>query len=236
MPSILRTLKWNLNRGIRNLKLYEIGKVYPTRGEYKQLVLAMTGAVRPQSVHGGEVEGDFYTLKGDVEAVLSKFDTSLKAHGHTLPDYYHAGRTMRLGDTAVFGELSENIAGEFRIQQKVYIAEVQIDELYKVGPRTVAVIPIPKYPRVRRDFSLILDQRIRFSDVVAAIRSAGVRELVGIVPFDRIDKGPFAESCYGLAVALEYQSSEGTLTDAEVDEYDSRVLSELETIGARLRG
>jgi phenylalanyl-tRNA synthetase beta chain len=236
VPSLLRTLRGNLNRGIRDLRLYEIGKVYPTRGEYRQLVLAMTGSIQPQNVHGNEVEAGFYSLKGDVEAVLGQFDADLKAHQDALPAYYHPGRTTRLGEAAILGELDENIAGEFRIRQKVYIAEVEIEDLYARGRRTVAVMPIPKYPRVRRDFSLILDNRIRFSDVVTAIRSAGVAELVGIVPFDRIEKGPFPESCYGLGVALEYQSPAGTLTDAQVEGFDRRVLSELETIGAKLRG
>jgi len=236
VPGLLGSLRWNLNRGIRDLRLYEIGKVYPARGEYRQLVLGMTGACWPRGVHNPELEGSFYALKGDVEELLGPFGARAEDGETELPGYYHPGRTMRFGPTAVFGELDRSVSEEFRIRQKVYVAEIRIEELYRAGLRSIAAAPVPKYPRVRRDFSLLVERRVRFRDVVAAVRAAGVPELAGIEPFDRLDRGPFPESCYSLAVALEYQSPERTLTDAEVDEFDRRILTELAAIGARLRG
>jgi phenylalanyl-tRNA synthetase beta chain len=233
VPSMLRALVWNLNRGIRDLKLYEIGKVYPRKGEYRQLVLAMTGAVWPRNVHNRGLEAGFFGLKGDVETLLAGFGNGRP--DANLPGYYHPGRSVRLGDRAVLGELRENVAQEFRIRQKVYLAEIQVERLYETGLRIVAVTPIPKYPRVRRDFSLLLDRAIRFSEVASAVRSAGVPELVSVLPFDRLERGSFPESCYSLAIGIEYQPPDRTLTDAEVEEYDRRVLARLEAIGARLR-
>lgn len=234
--SMLLTLRWNLNRGIRDLKLYELGKVYPAQGEHRRLILALTGAVRPQSVHSPMIEAGFFHLKGDVESLLGSFGLAFDADTSEIPDYYHPGRAVRVGDVGILGELAEQVRERFRIRQRVYIAEIEIEALYEGPGRTIAVLPIPKYPRIRRDFSLILDKKIRFSDVVRAIRSAGIQELVGIVPFDRLEEGPFPESSYGLAVALEYQSADRTLTDVEVEEYDQRVLSSLRSIGAKLRG
>ena len=123
----------------------------------------------------------------------------------------------------------------FKLRQKVYIAEIEIEKLYEAGLRNVAAAPIPKYPAIRRDLSLLLDRKVRYSDVVGAVRAADIPELVEVEPFDRLDKGPFPESCYSLAVAIVYQSSERTLTDAEVQDFDRKVLDRLEQIGAKLR-
>ena len=85
------------------------------------------------------------------------------------------------------------------------------------------------------DLSLVLDRKIPYSDVLTAVRASRIPELVTVDPFDRLDAGPFPESCYSLAVGLVYQSSERTLTDEEVEEFDRKILDQLEGIGVKLR-
>lgn len=235
LPSMLRALRWNLNRDLPHLRFYELGKVYPSEGEHWQLVMAMTGMLWPRNVHKVELASNFYAIKGDVEALVSQFASGGGEPADPIPDYYAPGRSVRVGRYAVVGELDPRVARDFRIRQDVYLAEIQIEELHLAGLRTVAVTPIPKYPRVRRDFSLLVERKVRFSNVEAAVNAAGIDELVAIVPFDRLESGPFPESCYSLAIGVEYQSPERTLTDEEIEEYDRRVLSRLEAIGARLR-
>jgi len=235
IPSLLRAIRWNLNRGIRDLRLYEIGKVYPARGESRHLVLAMTGNLRPPSVHGPALEGDFFALKGDIETLLELFGPAGQDSDVRVPDYYHPGRSLSPEDGVVFGELQAGVTQEFKIRQRVCLAEIRIEPLYRRHLRAVAVNPIPKYPRIRRDFSLLIDREVRFSDVRSAVLSSGIAELMTVVPFDRLSEGPFPKSCYSLAIAVEYQAPDRTLTDAEVDEYDRRVLARLEIIGAKLR-
>lgn len=235
VPSMLRSIQWNLNRGARDVLLYEIAKVYPKDGEHRKLAIAATGSARSRSVHNDSVESDFYTLKGDVETVLGNFSVDTSGSADGIPSYYHPGRSLGIGDVAVLGELHGAGADLFKLRQKVYIAEIEIEKLYEAGLRNVAAAPIPKYPAIRRDLSLLLDRKVRYSDVVGAVRAADIPELVEVEPFDRLDKGPFPESCYSLAVAIVYQSSERTLTDAEVQDFDRKVLDRLEQIGAKLR-
>lgn len=235
LPSMLRALRWNLNRDIPHLRFYEIGKVYPSQGERWQLVMAMTGMLWPRNVHKLELASNFYAIKGDVATLLDRFAAEHGASDEAIPDYYAPGRSVRIGPHAMAGELDPRVARDFRIRPSVYIAEIQIEKLHLAGLRAVAVTSIPKYPRVRRDFSLLVDRKVRFSDVEAAVNAAGIDELVAIVPFDRLESGPFPESCYSLAIGVEYQAPERTLTDEEIEEYDRRVLSGLEAIGARLR-
>lgn len=235
IPSMLRALRWNLNRDIPHLRFYELGKVYPSQGEHWHLVMAMTGMLWPRNVHKLELASNFYAIKGDVAALLERFPGGDRALDDPIPDYYAPGRGVRIGPHAIVGELDSKVAKDFRIRQSVFIAEIQIEKLYLAGLRTVAVSSIPKYPRVRRDFSLLVDRKVRFSDVEQAVNAAGIGELVEIVPFDLLESGPFPESCYSLAIGVEYQSAERTLTDEEIEEFDRRVLSRLEAVGATLR-
>ena len=235
VPSMLKSLRWNVNRGVRDLQFFEIGKVYPSTGERRRLIMAATGARRVATPHQDPLESDFYSLKGDVEALLDRFGLEAAPRADEVPDYYHPGRSVRLGSVAVVGELGPGIQESFKFRQRVHLAEIDVEAVYRAGVRTVFANPIPKYPAIRRDLSLILDRRIRYDALVEAIEAAGVRELIRIDPFDRLDEGPFPRSSYSLAVGLVYQASDRTLTDDEVQGFERRVLTELERIGVRLR-
>jgi phenylalanyl-tRNA synthetase beta chain len=235
IPSVLGSLLWNLNRGIRDLSLYEIGKVYPNSGEYRQLVVAATGASRAQSVHRPRIDADLYTLKGEIESLIGRFAVGADASTRDLPSHYQPGRAIRLGTVAVVGELHAECEEMFKLRQKVYIAEIAIEELFAAGLKKIAAVPIPKYPAVRRDLSLLVNRETRYAEVLVAVKQAQIPELVEVAPFDRLDRGSFSESCYSLGVTLVFQSGERTLTDFEVQEFEQRILIGLRNIGIERR-
>jgi phenylalanyl-tRNA synthetase beta chain len=235
VPSMLRTIEWNLNRGNRHLQLYEIGKTYRHGGEGRSLILAATGLLRTKSVHEAEREFNFFDFKGDVEAILDEFNITLESSGNSLPAYYHPGRVFRQGDLVTFGELHPEYSGEYKFRDRVYIAEIDVELMFssKVGH---AIEMIPKFPSIRRVFSLLLNKSTRYADVEQAVRVANIAELVRVEPFDRLASGPFSESKYALAISVTYQSSERTLTDDEVDKFDQAILNSLkQRLGAELR-
>src|SRR6266566_3629627 len=235
VPSTLRTFQWNVNHGIRDLQLYELGKVYRNGGENRLLLLAATGALRTKSVHEPERDFNFYDLKGEVEDILQTFDVRLTMDRKNLPSYYHPGRTARFGDVAVFGELHPEIADMFKLRQRIYVAELDVKMIFRSETRHL-VEPIPRFPSIRRDLSLLLDKGILYEDVRAAVRKAGIPDLIQIDPVDRLERGPFPETKYSLAISLIYQSNERTLTDEEVDQFDRQILGLLEQrLGAQLR-
>lgn len=236
VPSVLASLQWNLNRGIRDLTIYEIAKVYAKSGERRRLVMAATGAVRPQSVHATRTEASFYTLKGDVESLLHGFDVDLEPSAEDLPSYFHPGRSLRLGSVATIGELHATCHERFKLRQKTYVAEIRIEDVFAAGLKKIAAVPIPKYPAVRRDLSLLVDHKIPYREIIQVIKQAKIPELIALSPFDKLDRGPFPDSCYSLAVTLVFQSAERTLTDAEIQGFETRVLEELGTLGVGLRG
>jgi len=236
LPSMLRTLQWNLNRGIRDLQLYELGKIYRQGGERRYLTVALTGAFRTKSVHEAERELDFFDMKGDVEDILAAFNMGLNSNGDdSVPAYYHPGRSISKDEIVVLGELHPDYANDYKFRNRVYLAEIDVEVLFESkGQRPIQ--PIPKFPSIRRDFSLILDKGTRYADVERAVREVNIRELVRMEPFDRLEVGPFPESKYALAISLMYQSPDRTLTDEEVETFDKAILNSLkQRLGAELR-
>jgi len=235
VPGMLRTIQWNINRGIRDLQLYEIGKTYSADGESRSLIMAAIGALRVKGVHEAEREFNFYDLKGDIEGILERFDLNFSGDREPLPDYYHPGRATRIGDVIVFGELHPDYADDYKLRHRVYLAELSIDMILESDARS-AIHAIPKFPSIRRDFSLLLDRDKRYGDIEMAVLNLKIPELVRVEPFDRLDRGPFPTSKYALAISLTYQSPERTLTDDEVDGFDKQIRDSLrQRLGAELR-
>jgi len=122
-----------------------------------------------------------------------------------------------------------------KIRHRVVVAEIDIDRILSARSRA-QVQPIPRFPAIRRDFSLLLDKGTQYAAVHRIIAESGVPEVARIEPFDRIETGSFPESKYSLSISVVYQSNERTLTDAEVETFDRRILELLEQrLGAQLR-
>jgi len=162
-------------------------------------------------------------------------NASFNANTDRLPPYYHPGRAMRLGELAVFGQLHPDYASEYKLRQPIYMAELDIEIMMEFDSRPL-ISSVPKFPSIRRDFSLLLDNKIRYADVEKSVQDMKIPELSRIQPFDRMDSGPFAESKYALAISLTYQSMDRTLTDEEIENFDKRILDSLkQRLGAQLR-
>ena len=235
VPGMLQTIQWNANRGIRDVQLYEIGKAYRRDGETRSLIIAATGSLRTKSVHEAEREFSFYDLKGDVSDLLDAFNVHFHQEAASMPGYYHPGRAAHVGDVLVFGELHPDYAREYKFKSRVYIAEIDLELLFESTARP-SIAALPRFPSIRRDFSLLLNRTTRYADVVKAVRTPGIPELVRVEPFDRLESGPFPQSKYALAISLMYQSPERTLTDEEVETFDKRILDSLrQQLGAELR-
>jgi phenylalanyl-tRNA synthetase beta chain len=235
IPSLLRTIQWNLNRGMRDLQLYELGKSYKRGSESRALILAATGALRTKSVHDPQREFNFYDIKGDVEGLFDTVNMSLTCDTKNLPPYYHPGRAARAGEFGVFGELHPEYGEAFKLRHRVYLAEIDAAMLLAAKGR-LSLVAVPKFPSIRRDLSLLVDKGTRYADVHSSVADLKIPELIRVEPFDRLESGPFPESKFALAISLTYQSSERTLTDEEVENFDTRVLDSLrKRLGAELR-
>jgi phenylalanyl-tRNA synthetase beta chain len=235
VPGILKSLHWNLNRGIHDLQFFELSKVYSKSGERRALILAACGALRTHTVHESSRKFGFFDLKGDVENLLEGFAAPMDLSTEGIPPYYHPGRSARFGDLAVFGEIHPEQLEALKIRHRVVLGEINVEALLSETSKH-SVQAIPRFPAIRRDFSFLLDKGTQYAVVQRMIADVGIPELTRIEPFDRMDIGQFADTRYSLSLSVVYQSTDRTLTDSEVEGFDRRILDVLEQrLGAQLR-
>jgi len=244
LVSLAETLAWNVNRGQRNARFYEIGKAYAVRdgkfSERRVLTLAATGLLREKGVHEAEQAYDFYALKGAVEATLEAFALPAVAFEPCDAAWFHPAERaavqtgkQRLG---VLGRLHPSLAAHFKLRQEAYLAELDLEALYAAGLRPPAYRPLPRFPAVGRDFSLLLDNGVSFGAVRGVIEGLKIAELVWVSAVDRFRGGSLPAARYSLLVRVSFQSFEQTLTDEQVRGYSERIVRALEKeLGASLR-
>ena len=258
---MIGALEWNLNHGQRNLRLFEIGKAYELRNgepvETAVLTLGATGLAREKTIHEDAREFSFADLKGDLDRLGELAGGLVWQSGG--PAWLAGGRAAKisLGNAAlgVAGQLARRIADRLKLRQEIFVAELRLEMLLggiESAGASRRFEPLPRFPAVERDFSLVLADGVAFAQVAEAIRALGIVELRGIEAADRLtyeamrkllgrDLEPelakvFKPGTYTLMIRVTFQNAEATLTDAQIADFSSRIVAALETkLGAALR-
>lgn len=243
LAGLLGALERNFNYGNRDVKLFEIGKVFeagPGRPlERESLALAMSGYVAPGDWRNRRMV-DFYDLKGAVEAVLE----ALKISGFTIerPDveYLHPGQSAALVRgglrVACFGRLHPRTASLYKFRQAVFVAEIDLGSLMELPAERASYSALPRLPASHRDISAILPESVAWSDLERAIADLGIKEIVSVRLFDVYKGGGVPEGARSLAFRVTYRGEGRTLTDQEVNQMHDRVRGMLQNrFGAQLR-
>jgi phenylalanyl-tRNA synthetase beta chain len=249
VANMTTALEWNLNRGQRNLRLFEIGRGYRWNGvepeERLVLTLGVTGFAREKSVSETAREFGFADLKGDLDR-LGELAGNFRWSAGSV-NWLHPARsaTLKLSDGAAetlvgcAGQLSRDVAAKLKLRQEVFLAEISLDPFYSACSTTRAALkyqPISRYPAVERDFSLVLADGVTFAQVVSAIRALGVKEIMDTQALDVFRGGQVPTGQYSLLVRVTFQSYEATLTEAQLAGFSSRIAATLsEKLGASLR-
>lgn len=244
IPGMLRALRWNLDRGTDDVKLFELGKTYCRANgapeEHRVLSLGATGHRRPASVYDVEAELDFFDLKGDLETALGVFEVPVWNFEPTAHTYLQPGSSGRMSSRgehlAVFGLLHEDLAREYKLRRPVWTAEVNFERLLEFPLRARKFQAISKYPAVERDFSLLVPEEVPYVRLCAAIGGLALEELRGFRPVDRFRGSAIPAGHYSLLLRVTFQSQARTLTSEEIATLSGRLLEALRPLGVRLRG
>ena len=207
------------------------------------LAFAMAG---PRSLkRWGEVaaEVDFYDLKGVMEELLDRLNLEeVRFERRRDQDLFHPGRTavierrgLRLG---VLGELHPSVARNFELRVPVFLAEIDLGQLLGlVGPDLLRVAPPPRFPTMRRDLAVVVEEQVSASELLDVIRRAGGPLLAGVELFDLFRGEGVPSGRKSCGFRLIFRSPERTLTDAEVAEVEAHIIEQLGRLtGARIRG
>jgi len=137
------------------------------------------------------------------------------------------------------GELARGVADRFKLRQEVFLAELALDPFfsaYHFARDGRKYQPISRFPAVERDFSLTLSDGTGFAAVREAITALGIAEIVSIEAVDLFRGKHIPQGKFSLLVRVTFQSSEATLTEAQLSDFSSRIISALEEkLGATLR-
>ena len=248
LVTMAAALEWNLNHGQRNVRLFEIGRQYRLNGstpvETRVLTIGATGDAREKNLYDGARAYSFADLKGDIDAV-GELAGGLRwsAHQAATNDWAHAARSGRVllgGDAiGVAAQLARRVADRLKLRQDVFLAEIAIDPVYAAIEElkdSRRYEPLPRFPAVERDFSLLLSDGTSFDAVKKAIESLKIAEVVTVDAGDLFRGKNVPAGKYSLMVRVVFQSREATLTDAQTGDFSTRIITALEKqVGAQLR-
>ena len=248
--SMVGALEWNLNHGQRNLRLFEIGKTYELRDgepvETTVLTLGGTGLAREKTIHEPAREFGFEDLKGDLDRIGELAGGFAWQAGG--PDWLAGSRAARISlgrankkaeTLGAAGQLARRITDAFKIRQDAFVAELRLQPLLEgieFARAAARFVPLPRFPAVERDFSLVLADGVSFAKVEEAIRSLGIQELQTIEAADLFRGGQVPAGKFSLMIRVTFQSAQNTFTDAQLSDFSLRIIAALEsTLGATLR-
>jgi phenylalanyl-tRNA synthetase beta chain len=238
-------LEWNLNHDQRNARLFEIGHHYRLNGsnpiETRVLTLGATGAARDKNLYEPARDYSFADLKGDLDN-LGSLAGGLRWE-ESATEYMNSGRRgvlfLKAEALGVAGQLSRRVAERLKFRQDVFLAEINLGPFYCAFygvKNSRRYQPIPRFPTVERDFSLVLSDGTHFSDVVKAISSLNIPEIVSVEAADLFRGKNIPAGKYSLLIKIALQPRSATLTDAQIGDISARIVSVLEKqLGAQLR-
>ena len=231
----LEALSYNINRRATDLKFYEFGKTYhklPSGYEEpKHLTLFVTGAKIGESWTNSQKPTDFFLFKGYVSAILSRFGLDKVQSEPTTSDVFAEGMAFTMGTEKLvhFGTVKKSIAKAFDIKQEVFYADFNWNAVLKLVGGKIKFTDIPKYPEVRRDLALLVDQSVQFDSIYKIARQTEKSLLKNIDLFDVYEGANLPEGKKSYAVGFTIQDATKTLTDVQIDKIMSKLQKNFET-------
>lgn len=246
LPGLLSAVRHNLNQGTRDISLFELGRVFRARGggdlpdERECLALAATGGIVEADKAATPRDFEFYDLKGALDAAIE----ALKSPSLD----YEGGRAkhLRVGQTASIninrnrvgsiGRLAESVATEYKFKQPVFVAEIDLTALLEIEEKPVLYSPLPRFPSIVRDVSLLVDRKITVAELLRAANDQSSESRVGAKFVGTYEGEGIPEGKRSVTVRFEYRAADRTLRDEEVDDLHWPLVKGLqEKFGAEVR-
>jgi phenylalanyl-tRNA synthetase beta chain len=245
LTGLLEGVQHNFNQGCRDVKLFEIGRVFDAASEgarpdeREMLALAISGSAARDDWRGARA-ADFYDLKGAVEAVLSAVNVSGFTIERACVEYLHPGQSAALSregeQLARFGRLHPHVASLYKFRQPVYVGEVEFQKLLALEADRVRYSALPRLPASSRDVSMLVPDAVAWGDIEKAVGELGISEIASVRVFDTYKGKEMPEGVHSLAFRVTYRGDGRTLTDEEVAEMHDRVRELMkQRFGAELR-
>lgn len=238
----LEAVSYNINRRNNDLKLFEFGKTYQKLPsgykEQKHLTLFMTGNRMEESWTTSQKPSDFFLFKGYIDAIFARLGICKVQNKPALNDIFSEGIAIVSGNTTLveFGTVKKSVLKHFDIKQDVFYADFDWTEVLKIITTKIKFQDIPKYPEVRRDLALLVDNSIAFETVYQIARQTEKSLLKDINLFDVYEGKNLPEGKKSYAISFILQDNSKTLTDEQIDKIMQKLQKNLHSeTGAVIR-
>ncbi len=256
MSGLLETVQENSKRNKAGLRFFEIGRRYlPSEDRHKlpderrSVAIALCGPAGISWIPGLGRPADFYDLKGTIETLLDGLHVARYRFTPTQHPTFHPGRCAlvevpRLSGTGeeifspigVLGELHPLVQQRYDLPHRAYLCELDLEMLYAAVPSRLTYETISRHQELTRDLAIVVDQQISAEQVRDVIVSNGGELLRSVTLFDVYTGEPIPAGKKNLTYSLIYQSSDRTLTDAEANALQEKIVHALhDTYSATLR-
>ncbi len=230
LPSMLEILARNCHYRNKAVRLYELGRTYFPKGDGSGM--ADEPKVLSLGAYGGGM--DFFQMKGAVEAVLEGLNIgSLRFEAEKENPSYHPGRCARVysGERllGVLGQLHPAVAVNYDVDCELYAAELNFAALFESMAGTPVYQPLPRFPAVTRDISLVCDKCLPVAKLEECICRGAKGLLKGVRLFDVYTGAGIPEGEKSVAFNLELRADDRSLTAQEADEDVKSILELLKT-------
>ena len=220
----LESISYNLNRKNNSLKLYEFGKTYHKYEhgyqEDKHLTIFISGARTKDTWTSPSQNSDFFYLKGIIISILERIGVSNLKTSPIKSDVFSEGIVFSLGKKKLveFGVITKQIRKEFGIKQEVLFADFDWSTILSIsGNKKIKVSNLTKFPSVKRDLALLLDEKITFKELYDLAFQSERNLLKNVDLFDVYQGDKLPEGKKSYAVSFVLQDKNKTLEDRQID-------------------
>lgn len=238
LPGLLNSVRHNLNHGIRDVRLFENGRIFSISApkelpdETLALAIVATGGVLEENKAQPQREVDFFDLKGALETAVDWMNLSPLSFSQASVRHLREGQTARiqLSDGKAIGSigrLAENVAASYKFRQPVYVLELDLTSLVDGPAKVIQYSPLPRYPSVMRDLSLLVNRNVPLEEIFTVVNEQDVPDCRSVKLVGTFEGGNIQSSKRSVTLRLEYRSDERTLRDEEVEERHTRLTSSL---------
>lgn len=223
-PGMLKAAAANLARQQERVRLFEIGKSFhgtlDAPVEVVRVAAAAVGAARPEQWAGQARTVDFFDIKSDIEALLAltgaEREFAFREAEHAVLQPGQAAEILRNGEpVGVAGKLHPAVGQALEIQEDVLLFELDAEQAFAAAVPVAS--PVSKYPAIRRDIAIVVDENVSSAALVDAVIAAAPKIVRRALVFD-VYRGPGIEAgLKSVALGLILQETSRTLTDADAD-------------------
>jgi phenylalanyl-tRNA synthetase beta chain len=239
LPGLLDAVRLNLNHQRRDLKLFELGKVFAADSsesglpnEQKFLSLAITGGEVSQNKKLVNREIDFYDAKGAIEAALDAARVGCVEFGPADVKHLRRGQAAAISVhgkvIGYVGRLSDDIAADYKFKQPVYVGELNLQAALAEPQQPAVYAPLAKFPSVSRDVTFAAKRDVTCDSIREAIRCQNF-ELCRSVGFVDVYEGKgLADDERAITIRFEYRSDHRTLVEDEVEALHQQIIAKIQ--------